>query len=142
MTKTMTKKKLLFYFPHCEIDKPIIYHLVKDYNLLVNVYRAKVTPDDCGYLVLDLSGTDADIKKGIEFVKTFNVTINYSGKNVTRDTDRCTHCGNCLTHCPSQALSISDSGTREVFYDEKECIECLACIRVCPFGACTAAFFR
>ncbi|MCL5280984.1 MAG: 4Fe-4S binding protein [Planctomycetes bacterium] len=25
-------------------------------------------------------------------------------------------------------------------FDESECIECLACIRVCPFNACASAF--
>ena len=47
MTTTVTKKLLLF-FPKCECEKPIIYHLVKDYNLVVNVFRAKVTPEEEG----------------------------------------------------------------------------------------------
>lgn len=139
MSKTLTQK-LTLYFPRSEYEKPIIYHLVKDHDLVVNVYSAKVTPEEYGYLVLDLTGTEKNIKSGIEFIKTFDVTINYSGKNVTRDQERCTHCGNCLTHCPTHALSVPDNGTREVLYNEKECIECLACIRACPFGACTAAF--
>jgi ferredoxin len=25
-------------------------------------------------------------------------------------------------------------------FDEAECIECLACIRVCPFNACASPF--
>ena len=28
----------------------------------------------------------------------------------------------------------------DVKYDEAECIECLACIRVCPYAACASAF--
>jgi ferredoxin len=139
MSKTITKKLMLF-FPLCECEKPIIYHLVKDYNLLVNVYRAKVTPDEFGYLVLDVTGSEKDIKRGIDFVKTFNVTINYTGKGVIRDNNLCTHCGNCLTHCPTHALDTPDLRTREVVYNETECIECLACIRVCPYKACASAF--
>ncbi|MHC4525604.1 MAG: 4Fe-4S binding protein [Planctomycetota bacterium] len=27
-----------------------------------------------------------------------------------------------------------------MIYNEDDCIECLACIRVCPFGACASAF--
>ncbi len=139
MSETATQKLMLF-FPKCECEKPIIYHLVKDYNLIVNVYRAKVTPEEEGYLVLDVTGTQADIDKGMDFVRTFNVTINYTGKGVTRDEDRCTHCGQCVVHCPTKALTMPDQGTREVVYNEAECIECLACIRVCPFGACASAF--
>ena len=139
MSETITKKLMLF-FPKCECEKPIIYHLVKDYNLVVNVYRAKVTPEEEGYLVLDVTGTEDDIERAMTFVKTFDVTINYTGKGVTRDEDSCTHCGHCITHCPTNALRIDDKTTREVIYSEADCIECMACIRVCPFDALASAF--
>jgi len=126
MSETVTKKLMLF-FPKCECEKPIIYHLVKDYNLVVNVYRAKVTPEEEGYLVLDVTGT------------AFDVTINYTGKGVTRDEDSCTHCGHCITHCPTEALYIAAKTTREVAYSEAKCIECLACLRVRPFGVGASA---
>jgi ferredoxin len=139
MSETITKKLMLF-FPKCECEKPIIYLLVKDYNLVVNVFRAKVTPEEEGYLVLDVTGTEEDIERAMAFLKTFNVSINYSGKGVTRDENSCTHCGHCITHCPTSALRIDDKTTREVIYSEADCIECLACIRVCPFGALASAF--
>lgn len=139
MSETVTKKLMLF-FPKCECEKPIIYHLVKDHNLIVNIFRAKVTPEEEGYLVLDVTGTEKDIQQGMAFVKTFNVDINYTGKGVTRDEDGCTHCGHCITHCPTGALHIADKATREVVYNEEKCIECLACIRVCPFGECSSVF--
>ena len=139
MSETITQKLMLF-FPKCECEKPIIYYLVKDYNLVVNVYRAKVTPEEEGYLVLDVTGTQEDIDRSIAFVKTFDVTVNYTGKGVTCDENSCTHCGGCLAYCPTGALHITDQATREVVYNEADCIECLACIRVCPFGACASAF--
>lgn len=139
MSETVTKKLMLF-FPKCECEKPIIYHLVKDHDLIVNVFRAKVTPEEEGYLVLDVTGTEENIRGGMDFVKTFNVTISYTNKGVVRDNDRCSHCGHCITHCPSHALHIADRATREVLYKEDDCIECLACIRVCPYNACTSTF--
>jgi len=139
MSEPVTKK-LMFYFPRCECEKPIIYHLVKDHNLVVNVFRAKVTPEEEGFLVLDVTGTEEQIQRGIEFVKTFNVAVNFTGKGVTRDDNKCTHCGYCVPYCPTEALHIPDGTTRKVEYDESKCIECLACVRVCPYGACTSAF--
>jgi len=139
MSETVTKKLMLF-FPRCECEKPIIYHLVKDHNLVVNIYRAKVTPEEEGYLVLDVTGTEEDIEAAMAFLKTFNVTINTTGKGVIRDEERCTHCGYCVPYCPTGALNIADRATREVGYSEADCIECLACIRVCPFTACASAF--
>ncbi len=139
MSETATKK-LMLSFPGWDRKKPIIYHLVKDYNLMVNVYRAQITPEEEGHLVLDVTGTEEEIERGLDFMRTFNVTINDTGKGVIRDSDRCTHCGHCVVHCPTGALQIVDPATREVLYDEAECIECLACIRVCPYGACASAF--
>jgi ferredoxin len=139
MSDTVTKK-LMLYFPKCECEKPIIYHLVKDHNLIVNVYRAKVTPEEEGYLVLDVTGTEEEIQGAIEFVKTFNVTVSYTGKGVILDEERCAHCGYCIPYCPTRALKIENSATRQVTYNEFECIECLACLRICPFGAFTSAF--
>ncbi len=139
MSTTVTKKLMLF-FPKCECEKPIIYHLVKDYDLVVNVFRAKVTPEEEGYLVLDVTGTEEDIERGLEFVRTFDVTINFTGKGVTWDEERCTRCGQCIPHCPTGALHIADAATREVAFDEEKCIECLGCIRVCPYGVCSSAF--
>lgn len=133
-------KKLMLYFPKCECEKPIIYHLVKDYDLVVNVFRAKVTPEEEGFLVLDVTGTEKQIQSGIDFVKTFNVTVNFSGKGVTQDEDKCTHCGYCVPYCPTGALNIVDGKTRQIAYNESDCIECLACVRVCPFSACSSAF--
>ena len=95
MSETATKKLMLF-FPRFESEKPIIYHLVKDFNLVVNVYRARITPEEEGYLVLDVTGTPDEIRQGLEFIDTFDVTINDSDKGVTRDAERCTHCGHCV----------------------------------------------
>ena len=139
MSETVTRKMMLF-FPTCECEKPIIYHLVKDYNLIVNVFRAKVTPEEEGYLVLDVTGTAADIDRAVAFLRTFDVTVSFTAKGLVWNADRCTHCGACVPHCPTRALAFRDRATREVAFDDAKCIECLACIRVCPFKACSSAF--
>jgi len=139
MTSTVTQK-LMLWFHKCECEKPIIYHLVKDYDLIVNIFRAKVTPEEEGYLVLDVTGTQEQIDRAVAYIRNFNVTVNHAAKGVTWDADRCTHCGNCLTHCPTEALHIADRETMTVEFDEAKCIECLACIPICPFGACASAF--
>ena len=69
MNDETVTRKLMFYFPKCECDKPIIYHLVKDHHLIVNVFRAKVTPEEEGYLVLDVTGTEEEIQGGDRFCK-------------------------------------------------------------------------
>ncbi len=140
MSEDTVTKKLLLLFPECETEKPIVYQLVKDYDLIINIFRAKVTPEEEGYLVLDITGTEENIKRGMEYVRTFNVTINETQKGVQWDPDICTHCGICIPHCPTKALSIKDKTTMEVQFSGDLCIECLSCLSACPFGACSSIF--
>lgn len=140
MTDQVITKKLLLLFPQCETEKPIVYQLVKEYNLIINIFRAKVTPEEEGYLVLDVTGTEDDIRRGMDYVKTFNVTINETQKGVQWNSALCTQCGNCVPHCPTKALYIKDRSTMEVTFDPELCIECLSCLTNCPFGACTSIF--
>jgi L-aspartate semialdehyde sulfurtransferase ferredoxin len=136
----MTIKKLMLYFPKSEIEQPIVYHLIKDYNLKINLIRAKISPEEFGYLVMDVTGEEADINRGLDYVRGFNVDVNTTYRGLRRNEDKCTNCGNCLSHCPSGALSIDDRKTRKVEFKPDKCIECLACIRACPFDACVSIF--
>lgn len=136
----MISKKVLLYFPLSETEKPIVYHLVKDYDLTVNIYRAKVTPEEEGFLALDISGEEENYKKAEKFLASFNVTIQDAAKGLRWDKERCTSCGECLTHCPTQALHIKDRKTMKVEFDIGKCIECLSCVQNCPFGVCTSIF--
>ena len=140
MSEDVATKKYFLYFPKCETEKPIVYHLVKDYNLMVNIFRAKVTPEEEGYLVIDVSGEPGDVQRGMDFVRTFNVSVNEQSIGLRWDPDACTHCGNCLPHCPTKALYVRDGGTREISFNPGECIECLSCVSNCPFSACASIF--
>ncbi|MDO4794194.1 MAG: YjjW family glycine radical enzyme activase [Filifactor alocis] len=44
----------------------------------------------------------------------------------------CNHCGICVDHCPSKALSLNE-GT--VTYDPALCIDCDTCIKICPHNS-------
>ncbi len=136
----MVTRRLTLFFPKSETEKPIVYHLVKDHDLVINIFRAKVTPEEFGYLVLDVSGDEADVARGMEYVRSFNVDVRDSAVGVAWNAERCTHCGACLAHCPTDALRIADPATRTILFESSTCVECLACLKVCPFGACTSLF--
>jgi ferredoxin len=136
----MRIKKLLLQFPRAIVNEPLVYRLAKEYNLQVNIFRAKFDPDESGYMVLDLYGTQQDIERGIGFIKDLNITINEKTTGLTWDETRCTGCGACIPHCPTQSLSIKNRTSMQVEFDDESCIECLNCIRHCPFGACSSVF--
>ena len=50
-----TKKRLVLHFPNEILDKPIVYVLVKDYDLVFNILKAFVVPGKEGLLVMELS---------------------------------------------------------------------------------------
>ena len=58
----MATKKLLLSFSKSETEKTILYHLIKDFNLVINIFRAKITPEEEGFLVLEVSGEEKDIE--------------------------------------------------------------------------------
>jgi ferredoxin len=140
MSDEIQTKKLMLYFPECETEKPIVYHLVKDYDLIINIFRARVTPEDEGYLVLDVTGTEEHILQGSEYIRSLGIKIDAVNKGLIWDKDKCAQCGCCVPHCPTKALSIPDRRTMEIVFNTEECIECLSCIKVCPFGAVSSLF--
>jgi L-aspartate semialdehyde sulfurtransferase ferredoxin len=139
-TSAAVTKKLLLYFPRCEAEKPIVSQMVKEYDLMVSIFRARVTPEEDGYLVLDVTGTAENIQRAMGWVASLNVTVDEANKGVRLDEARCTGCGNCLSHCPSHALHVPDRRTMRVTFDGELCIECLSCLTVCPFGAVRSVF--
>ncbi|MBU0628186.1 MAG: 4Fe-4S binding protein [Nanoarchaeota archaeon] len=133
---SLVKRKLVLHFPKKTIDQPITYKLVKDYNLVFNILKAKIDNEqEEGLLVIELSGKDEDYAKGIDYLESLGIKLQPLEKDIERDLDKCTHCSACVVHCPTGALFVKDRKTMEVEFDKEKCILCEACIPVCPFGA-------
>ncbi len=130
-------RRLLLFFPRCETEKPIVYHLVKDHDLEINIFRAKVTPDEEGYLILDLTGSEENIKQGISWTKSLGIEVREHQRGLRWDEELCTSCGNCVPHCPTGALHFAGTD-RQMVFDDAKCVECLSCIPNCPYGACSS----
>ena len=127
-------KKVVLRFPNRLVDKPIIYRLVKDYDLQFNILRASITPKEEGLLVLELSGKKKNYDDAARFLTGAGVDLQLLAQDVSRKEDRCTHCGACVTVCPVGAFSV-DPVTRKVAFHDSKCIACELCIRSCPVRA-------
>ncbi|WFD10678.1 glycyl-radical enzyme activating protein [Tepidibacter hydrothermalis] len=46
---------------------------------------------------------------------------------------KCTICKRCISHCPENALSLSND--EKIHIDRSKCTSCFKCIDICPFGA-------
>ena len=124
-------KRIVLRFPKRLVERPIISRLVKDYDLEFNILRASITPEQEGVMVLELKGNQIEYDKGVEFLLKAGVKIQSLSQDVTRNEERCTHCGACVTVCPPGAFRV-DPKTRMVIFDNKKCIACGLCIPACP----------
>ena len=124
-------KRIVLRFPPRLVERPIVSHLVRDYNLDFNILKASVTPDEEGLLVLELSGKQEDYDKGVRYLAKTGVRIQSLSQDVIRNEERCTHCGACVTICPSGAFELELPTRRVTFYNER-CLACGLCIKACP----------
>jgi ferredoxin len=125
------KKKMVLHFPREIWDKPVIYRLIKDHNLVLNILKASVLPKRESFMVLEIEGDDLDCRSGMQYLVDSGVTIEPIEQDIKRDEDRCTHCGACTAICPTGALSIRRE-TMEVIFDSEMCSGCELCVPACP----------
>jgi ferredoxin len=135
----MITKKIVLHFPRRSVDQPIVYRLVKDFDLKFNILKASVTPQEEGLMVIELSGKAENYDKGIEYLKSCGLKMQSLSRDVTRNESKCTHCGVCIPVCPVHALEI-DSKSRKVSFDNKKCIACELCVHICPTRAMEVHF--
>jgi ferredoxin len=127
----MISKRIVLRFPHRLIEQPVVYNLVKKYNLEFNILKAYITPREEGLLVLELKGQDDDYNEGMNYLTRIGVTVQPLSQDVIRNSAKCTHCGACVTVCPTSAL-VLDPITRKVHFYDHKCIACELCVPACP----------
>ena len=131
MSKTNVSRRLVLHFASDEVGKPVVYTLIKRFDLVCNIIRASIMPDQEGYVALEISGTQENFDAGIRYLKSEGVVIESLSQSVLRNEERCTHCGACTGICPTGAFTI-DPATRQVIFDNGLCVACDLCIRACP----------
>ncbi len=70
----MAKRMVKLMFPRNLIKKPVTFEMAKKFDIMPNIRRAKVT-EEIGELVLELEGEEANLEKGIEYLKKKGVIV-------------------------------------------------------------------
>src|SRR4030042_3593233 len=99
-------RRVVLHFPRTLVEEPIIYRLVRDYDLMFNILKASVTPNEQGLLVLELSGERENYEKGVRYLAEVGVQIQPLSREVTLNEARCTPHGACITICPTGAFAL------------------------------------
>lgn len=139
----MTAKRIVLHFPHRLVNQPIVCRLAKEYDLEFNILKASISPNmaptDEGLLVLELIGEDHQCEQGIRYLQETGVRLQPLSQDIVRNDRKCSHCGVCVTICPSGSFVV-DAVTREVQFHNEHCVACEFCVNACPRRAMEVQF--
>ncbi len=68
-------------YPRHLIREPILYHLVKKFDLIFNIRGASVS-EDMGLVAVEFEGTADQIERAIQWLRQSGVTVEPIEKNV------------------------------------------------------------
>jgi len=61
-------------YPSKLIKEPVLYRVAKDYKLVPNIRKARVT-ETTGEVLVDFSGKEEDLKKGLNYLTGLGITV-------------------------------------------------------------------
>lgn len=135
----MKEKRIVLTFPPKLIEQPIVYNLVKKYDLMVNILRANITPKEQGRLVIELSGKKSDVDAGMAYLAGLGIEIQSLAQDIKWHEKKCIHCTFCVPTCPTGALQVDEESMQVSFVKDK-CIACELCVKVCPYNVVEIQF--
>jgi len=71
---TRARLRLRLTIPAALVQQPLVYHLVKDFDLVTNIRRADVRADH-GWLMLELEGAEDRLQQGVAWLERQGVSV-------------------------------------------------------------------
>lgn len=127
-------KNILLVFKPEVMYQPVIYRLAREFDLVFNILEAKILPRLEGRLILELRGSPEGVARGVAYLEAAGVGVTSISDHISRNDDRCVHCGACTAVCRTGALAL-DRSTLEVGFFPDRCAACGQCEFACPMRA-------
>lgn len=70
----MARKQVTLIFPQHLIKEPVVYMMAKEYEVIPNIRRAKVT-ESVGEVTLELEGSEDNLKNAVAFLEKKGVKV-------------------------------------------------------------------
>ena len=70
----MARLRVRLTFPADLIQEPIIYRLVKDFDIVINIRRADVKAD-CGWVIMEMEAGEDTLARGVAWLKGKGVQV-------------------------------------------------------------------
>jgi L-aspartate semialdehyde sulfurtransferase ferredoxin len=76
-----TRERYYLSYPRVLIKEPILYHLVKKFDLVFNIRGASVS-EDMGLVAVEFEGTQEQIERALNWLRQTGVTVEPIEKNI------------------------------------------------------------
>lgn len=70
----MASKHLRLTFPEAQVTEPVIYHVVKDFNVIPSIRRASIE-NHFGWMIVEVKGEQADLDAAIAYLEGLGVEV-------------------------------------------------------------------
>lgn len=124
-------KKVILSFPAETADLPIANVLVRQFDIQINILKASIESGKTGTMFVELNADNEKIQQAFNYLEEKGITISLIESRISFDETKCIDCGNCVSACISQALSISKPDWKLKFKPEN-CMLCKLCLKTCP----------
>lgn len=71
----MAKVRLFVSFPEELVDRPLIYEVIKKFDVVPNIRRANVE-DHSGWVILEMNGDTAQLDASVAYLGELGCTVN------------------------------------------------------------------
>jgi ABC-type methionine transport system ATPase subunit len=71
----MPRVRLFVSFPEQLVDRPLIYEVVKKFDVVPNIRRANVE-DHSGWVILEMNGDNAQLDASVAYLEEVGCSVN------------------------------------------------------------------
>ncbi len=121
--------KIMIIFGSNRVGEPITANVILEKKVPFNILTAKI--DKKGGEML-IEAPDDKAEELIQAFKSRGIRVE-TRKFVEILSHKCTHCGQCYSICPVDAIVYEED--KSITLKQEACVGCLQCIDSCPFEA-------
>lgn len=125
-----TRRRVVLSFPPNVVQTPVTYMLAKEYDIISNILRAEIAPEESGKLVMEMDGYPDRLDEAIQKIKDSGIEVTEIARKVIFNMDKCIHCGACVSVCLAGALKLDQD--YHLQFIEPKCTVCEMCVPSCP----------
>jgi L-aspartate semialdehyde sulfurtransferase ferredoxin len=133
------REKYILEYSSATANDPVIYTLVRRYDIKVNILRAEISPGQEGNMLVELDGDEKSLAECRDYLASIKVRLEPLSSSLTLREEACVSCGSCTGVCFSGCLTMGEPDWR-LKVDREKCIACGLCVPACPFGLISLKF--